>query len=220
MNYTLAIFDMDGTVLNTIRDIANAVNITVAKYGYKPYTETEVLQFVGKGLKMTLSQALDSRSISISEDTFNQMYTDFITYYAEHSNDSTAPYTGIIDAMKELKQHGIKLALVSNKRHAQVQELCNLYFPGLFEVSFGEDEEHGICKKPAPDSVNAVLKTIGVLAKDAVYIGDSEIDIQTATNAKMDCIAVTWGFRSRAFQAQQGAKVFAEKPSDLVSLIL
>jgi len=219
MKYKLAIFDMDGTVLNTIRDIANAVNITVAKYGYKSYTETEVLQFVGKGLQMTLSQALESRSIAINNDTFQKMYTDFVSYYAKHSNDSTAPYDGIIDTMKVLKDKGIKLALVSNKRHEQVQDLCNLYFSGLFEVSFGEDEEHGISKKPAPDSVNAVLKTVGVSKNDAVYIGDSEIDIKTAENAKMDCIAVTWGFRTRSFQEQHGAKVFAEKPADLISLI-
>ncbi|OJF77028.1 MAG: hypothetical protein BKP49_04000 [Treponema sp. CETP13] len=220
MKYSLAIFDMDGTVLNTISDIANAVNYTVTKYGYTSYTENEVLNFVGKGLKLTLSQALEAHNISITEEKFQKMFADFIAYYAKHSNDTTAPYDGIIDTMKELKKQGLKLALVSNKRHAQVQELCEVYFPGLLEVCYGEDEVNGINKKPAPDSVNAVLKDLNISAKDAVYIGDSEIDIKTAQNANMDGIAVAWGFRTQEFQKEHGATVFANKPSDLIELCI
>lgn len=220
MKYSLAIFDMDGTVLNTISDIANAINYTVSKYNYSSYTEDEVLKFVGKGLKPTLSQALDAHTISVTDEQFEKMFTEFIAYYAQHSNDTTAPYDGIIDTMKELKKQGLKLALVSNKRHAQVQELCEVYFPGLLEVCYGEDESHGISKKPAPDSVNAVLADLNISAKDAVYIGDSEIDIQTAQNANMDGIAVAWGFRTQEFQKKHGASVFANKPSDLIELCI
>ncbi|HZK19496.1 MAG TPA: HAD family hydrolase [Treponemataceae bacterium] len=219
MKYSLAIFDMDGTVLNTISDIAGAVNYILNKYEYTTYTEDEVLQFVGQGLKFTLSHALSSQNATIKENKFDTMYADFITYYAKHSNDKTTPYTGIIDVLKKLKNQGVQLALVSNKRHEQVQELCNIYFPNLFEIAYGESKELGISKKPNPDSIHAILKKLAIPAKKTVYIGDSEIDIQTAKNANIDCIAVGWGFRSKKFQKEHGAKIFATIPEDILTII-
>ena len=147
---------------------------------------------------------------------FEATFATFRQYYMEHSLDTTKPYEGIPETLAELKRRGCRLAVVSNKMMAATQELCRYFFPDTIEVAIGENESQGIRKKPAPDTVFAALRKLGVGNGEAVYVGDSDVDIQTAANAGLPCISVLWGFRDRDFLIQHGAKTFISAPSELL----
>ena len=214
MKYTIAIFDLDGTILNTLEDLEDSTNYALKTYGYPERTMDEVRQFVGNGIRKLMERAVPEGT---PVEEIDQVHETFTAHYKVHCADKTRPYDGIMELLQNLKRDGCKLAVVSNKADYGVQELCKQYFDGVFDFAVGERE--GIRKKPAPDSVNEVLKTLGCSRERAVYIGDSDVDIQTAANAQMDHIIVEWGFRDVQFLISQGAKVLVEKPEEILEIV-
>ncbi len=204
------IFDMDGTVLNTLEDLTASVNYVMEQYGMPKRREAEYRQFFGSGIRYALQCAVPDGT---PEELIDQMLPVFKAHYGEHCLDKTRPYEGITELMKRLKEHGYRMAIVSNKIDPAVKELNERFFSEYVDVAIGERE--GIKRKPAPDTVEQALRELGSTKEEAVYIGDSEVDLQTAKNAGMPCIAVLWGFRDRAFLMENGAEYFAEKPEDI-----
>ncbi|BBF42320.1 phosphoglycolate phosphatase [Lachnospiraceae bacterium KM106-2] len=215
MNYDLAIFDMDGTILNTIEDLSDTLNFALKKSGYPERTLEEARQFVGNGIHRLVERGVPAGTASTE---IEQVFQDFITHYKDHCADKTRPYDGILTTILKLREAGCKTAVVSNKADGAVHQLCKRYFDGLFDTAVGE--KSGVLKKPAPDSVNAVLEELHITRDRAVYIGDSEVDILTSVNAKMDHIIVEWGFREPAFLKESGANRMVTSPSEILSIIL
>jgi phosphoglycolate phosphatase len=215
MKYQLAIFDMDGTILDTLQDLTNSLNFALAKSGYPRHDLEAVRGFVGNGIRKLIERGVPAGTKTAQIDT---VHRDFTTHYQAHCADTTKPYDGILALLQTLRQAGCKTAVVSNKADYAVQALCKQYFDGLFDAAVGEREN--VLKKPAPDSVNAVLEQLHITRQNAVYIGDSDVDVQTAKNAGMDGIFVTWGFRSTDFLLQNGAETLVSQPEEIRSLIL
>ena len=212
--YKLAIFDLDGTLLETLEDLHDSTNHALVSQGLPPRTLDEVRRFVGNGIHKLIERAVPEGS---SSETVEQVFEEFKTWYAVHCNDKTSAYDGIKEMLLALRKAGVRTAVVSNKADFGVQTLCKTYFFGLLDVAVGQRE--GIRLKPAPDSVNEVLRLLEIRREDAVYIGDSDVDIDTARNAGMDCISVTWGFRRREFLLEHGAVILADKPENLEEII-
>jgi phosphoglycolate phosphatase len=210
MRYKAVIFDMDGTVLDTLEDLRDAVNHTMRAYAMSERSLDEVRRFVGNGVERLLELCVPDGK---ENPKFPQILADFKAYYTLHSNEKTHAYEGILPLMKELSAEGYGLAIVSNKLDAAVKELAEIYFEGVVQTAIGEKE--GIARKPAPDMVQEALRELHVSKEDAVYVGDSEVDLLTASNSGLDCITVLWGFRDRAFLAEKGATRFAEKPEEI-----
>lgn len=215
MRYKLAIFDMDGTILETIEDLADALNYALQTEGFATHTVAEVRDMVGNGVRRLLIAGAPKGT---REETIDRMFTQFASYYKDHCADKTYPFEGILPMLDALKKGGYKVAVVSNKVDFAVQELVEHYFPDCFDVAVGERK--GIRRKPAPDSVNEVLRLLNTYRKEAVYIGDSEVDIETARNAQMDCISVDWGFRDRKVLIDHGASVIVSSVGALTDLLL
>lgn len=212
--YKAVIFDMDGTILNTIEDLTIATNHALGRYGLPAVTVEEEYFFVGNGLYTTAKRACKEAA---SEDTVQKVYEELVSYYRMHSEDHTAPYKGIREVIRKLRMKGIKTAVVSNKADASVQHLVELFFAGCFDVAMGETE--GFALKPDRAMVDEALRRMEVSNEDAVYVGDSNVDLMTAKNAELDCIVVSWGFRSKETLLEYGAAVIADKPKDLLRLI-
>ncbi len=212
MKIKLAVFDLDGTVLNTLEDLYLAVNYALRLSGFPERSKAEVRSFVGNGIKRLVELSVPENT---DEQNINRVLCDFNGYYAAHCADNTKPYDGITDVLSALKKSGIKTAVVSNKADYAVQALCKKYFDSLFDFAVGERE--GISRKPAPDSVNEALRVLCTEKENAVYIGDSEVDIKTAQNAGMSCICVSWGFRSREKLALSGATLIVDEVSQLIN---
>ena len=208
MNYQLAIFDLDGTLLDTLEDLADSVNYVMRFFEYPERSLAEVRNFVGNGIRKLVEKSAPEGT---AEEEVDRMLATFIVYYKEHCADKTKPYAGIWELLKQLREKGVKLAVVSNKADAAVKVLCEQYFPGIFHESVGE--RAGIARKPAPDTVYEVLKNLRIEKANAVYIGDSEVDVQTACNAEMACIAVDWGFRDAKVLKEAGADVIVSTPA-------
>ncbi len=215
MRYKLAIFDMDGTILNTIDDLAASLNYVLEKSGFPARTMDEVISFIGDGLRKLIERGVPEGTDS---ETVDKVLADFKEYYAVHCADKTAPYDGIVELLENLRRNGCMTAVVSNKADYAVQELCRKYFDGLFDYAVGE--RSGILRKPAPDSVNEVLEKLNVSRENAVYIGDSDVDIKTAENAGMDSIIVEWGFRERDFLLKKGAKTIVSAAKEIEDIVL
>ena len=219
MMYKVYIFDLDGTLLDTLTDLAASTNYALRKHGMPEHSIDDVRRFVGNGVRKLMERAVPDGA---DNPLFDEAFATFRQHYMEHSLDTTRPYDGIPETLAALKARGCRLAVVSNKMMAATQELCRHFFPDTIEVAIGEDEAHGIRKKPAPDTVFEALKALGVSrvgASDglsAVYVGDSDVDIQTAANAGLPCISVLWGFRDRDFLIQHGAETFISAPSELL----
>ena len=216
MSFKIALFDLDGTVLNTLDDLADAANAVLATNNMPLRTRDEIRRFVGNGIRKLIERAVPSGTDS---DAVDKVMTDFKTYYGAHCAEKTAPYAGIPEVLAALRANGVRTAVVSNKADFAVQPLVKQYFGDLFDMALGEDIQKRPAK-PAPDMVRHVLETMGEKAEDAVYIGDSDVDVQTARNAGLACIAVTWGFRDRNCLADAGATLFADTPDELQNLIL
>lgn len=210
MKYELVIFDLDGTILDTLEDLADSMNYALAKHGYMTRTLEEVRSFVGNGLLMLTRRAIAPET---DEAMIQTVLAEQKAYYKEHCADKTKPYEGIIALLEELKANGCKMAVVSNKADYAVQILCEQYFPGLFHMAVGEKEN--VRKKPAPDAVNAVLQELKTDREKAVYVGDSEVDIETAANAQMSAVLVDWGFRDEAFLRERGANMLVSTVEQL-----
>lgn len=215
MAYKLAIFDLDGTILNTLEDLADATNYALGEHGYPGRTIEDVRRFVGNGIHKLIERAVPD---SLTEEEIDGVHETFSAYYEQHCADKTRPYEGILQLLQHLRAAGCLTAVVSNKADVAVQPLCKHYYEGLFDYAVGERAD--IRRKPAPDSVQEVLRRLQVEAADAVYIGDSEVDIQTAQNAGLDSIIVTWGFRDRAYLESQGGRRFVDRPEEIEEIVL
>lgn len=206
------IFDLDGTLLNTLDDLADSTNYALSKFGYPTRTIDEVRQFVGNGVAKLIERAIPEGK---NNPNFEKCLAIFKENYAQNMYNKTAPYNGIIEMLSNLKSKGIKIAVVSNKFDLAVKELCKKYFEGFIDFAAGENEAQGIRKKPAPDTVISVLNEFNFASEDAVYVGDSDVDIMTAKNSKMPCISVTWGFRDEKFLLENGATILINAPSEI-----
>ena len=206
------IFDLDGTLLNTLDDLADSTNYALSRFGYPTRTIEEVRQFVGNGVAKLIERAIPEGK---NNPNFEKCLAIFKENYAQNMYNKTAPYNGIIEMLSNLKSKRIKIAVVSNKFDLAVKELCKKYFEGFIDFAAGENEAQGIKKKPAPDTVISVLNEFNFASEDAVYVGDSDVDIMTAKNSKMPCISVTWGFRDEKFLLENGATILINAPSEI-----
>lgn len=211
---TTIIFDMDGTVLNTLDDLTDSVNYVFSKFGLPARSRDEYRQFFGNGIGYAMKCAAPEGT---PDSLIEEMIPVFKEYYDIHCLDKTGPYEGIIDLMKELRDSDYKLAIVSNKIDSAVKELNERFFSEYVSVAIGE--RPGVNRKPAPDTVFAALAELGSSPDEAVYIGDSEVDLMTAKNSNLPCIAVLWGFRDRDYLIKNGASAFAKTPEDIISYL-
>ena len=215
MRYQTAVFDLDGTLLDPLEDLYLATNAALESHSLPRRSRDEVRMFVGNGVEMLIRRAVPAGT---DEETTLAVLADFKTTYAAICEDHTRPYDGILDMLRALREKGIRVAVVSNKFDAATKQLCEKYFGDLVEVAIGE--RAGVRKKPAPDTVYEALKELGVTAEGAVYIGDSDVDIQTARNCGMPCISVTWGLRDKDFLLQNGAEILVNTPERLLGVII
>ena len=214
MKYTTIIFDLDGTLLNTLADLAAATNHALAEHKLPQRTTDEIRLFVGNGIRKLIERALEGGE---ENPEFEHVFAAFKEYYGEHCNDTTCLYPGVEEIITSLKGQGYRLAIVSNKADFAVKELQQIYFKGKIEVAIGEKD--GIRKKPAPDTVMQALKELGSSREEAVYVGDSDVDIATAANSGMPCISVTWGFRDVPFLKEHGATHLAASAEELYAIL-
>ena len=215
MAYRLAVFDMDGTILNTIDDLTDATNHALEACGYKAHTVDEVRFFVGNGIAKLIERATPAGT---SEEEREKVRAAFMDYYSVHSADRTGPYAGITELLQGLRAAGVRTAVVSNKPDVAVRDLVVKYFDGLFDAAVGDME--GQRTKPAPDMCMKVFKKLGMGPEGAVYIGDSDTDIQTARNAGLGEILVSWGFRGREFLKEHGAKCICDTTDEVYDIIV
>lgn len=214
MKYKAVIFDMDGTILNTLDDLADATNHSLRVCGYPERSIDEVRQFVGNGIRKLIERAVP---INTSVSDIDRVFNTFIEYYKDHSAIKTCVYQGISELLHDLRKSGCKTGVVSNKADFAVQDLCKKYFKDMFDVSVGE--RAGVQRKPAPDSLNEALRLLNCEKADAIYVGDSDVDIETAKNAGIPCIGVAWGFRGYDFLKQHGASYIVSTVDELNKLL-
>lgn len=208
-----AIFDLDGTLLDTLDDLWDAVNHTMDAHGFPRRTRDEVRAFVGNGVERLIELSLGIPDAQNHPD-FAGIVADYRAYYAANSEHKTAPYPGVCDLIRRLLADGIAVSVVSNKPHGATVALCAKYFPDVTMVC-GEREAEGIRRKPWPDTVFKAVDDLGLTPADCVYIGDSEVDILTAKNAGMDCISVLWGFRDEDELREAGGTTFVRTAEEL-----
>lgn len=215
MKVKTVVFDLDGTLLNTISDLAAAVNHALSTHGYPTHTEAAVIRMVGNGVANLVAHALPGGE---ENPDFPAVLSEFRRYYGAHKVDATAPYAGIPEMLLRLSAAGCRVAIVSNKFDLAVKELAARFFSDTVRVAIGERE--GVAKKPAPDSVFAALSELGTTAEGAVYVGDSDVDIDTAKNAGMPCLSVGWGFRTAEELSAHGADRVFMTPHELCDFLL
>lgn len=209
------IFDLDGTLLNTLDDLAASVNAALAQHDLPVRRPDEVRSFVGNGVRKLIERAVPEQGEN--HPLFGQVYDAFVAHYAEHSRDKTCPYDGVMDALDAMLADGLKLAIVSNKIDFAVKELSRLYFGKRMLAAIGDDP--GRARKPAPDSVFAAMQIMGVSGDEAVYVGDSDVDVFTAHNAGLPCLAVSWGFRSEESLREAGADYVAHTAAEMLDIV-
>lgn len=211
------IFDLDGTLLNTLEDLTDSVNYAMEKFGFPVHTIEEIRSFVGNGAPKLIERSIPQGT---ENPSYEAVLAAFKEYYAAHCEDRTNPYEGIMELLAQLKEKGCRMAVVSNKFDGAVKRLCKKYFGEYFEAAIGESAD--VKRKPAPDTVYRALRELSCDGSRAVYVGDSEVDIQTAQNASLPCISVTWGFRTeeqlRAAGAQE--RLMIRTPQELVPLLV
>lgn len=212
--YDTIIFDLDGTLLNTLEDLADAVNVVLSNHNFPKRSLEEVRRFVGNGIRRLMELAVPE---DVTGDLFEQLFEEFRVYYTEHCQIKTKAYDGVLLLLEQLKKQGIAMAIVSNKNHGAVLELNDIYFKEYISVAIGQRE--GIRKKPAPDTVFEALKELGKEKETALYVGDSEVDYATAVNAGMDCVLVSWGFRTEEELAECEPVRFIDKAEELLDVL-
>lgn len=214
MRLKAVIFDLDGTILNTLGDLTSSVNFALGKNNLPQRSQEEVRMFVGNGIRLLIERAVPSDADVCVVD---KCFRDFKAYYKNNSAVHTKPYDGIRELLLSLKTKGIKTAVVSNKADFAVQSLVDEYFNGLFDYSVGECE--GVRRKPFPDSVLRAMSVLKVKADECIYIGDSDVDIETARNAHMKCVAVTWGFRDKHFLESLNPDFIIDNPNEFSHIL-
>lgn len=212
-NITTVIFDLDGTLLDTLEDLKNATNFALRQCGMPERTLGEIRRFVGNGVRNLMIRAVPQGE---ENPEFEHAFAVFKEYYGEHCNDATRAYDGIPELLRELKNGGYVMAIVSNKIDSAVQDLNHQYFPQV-DIAIGDREN--LKRKPEPDSVLLALEKLGRTREEAIYIGDSDVDLATAKNAGLPCISVLWGFRDREFLVECGATIFVEKPMEITDVL-
>lgn len=213
MRYKTLIFDLDGTLLNTLEDLAMATNHALTVNNFPPRTVEEVCMFVGNGIRKLITRAVPPGTADAVQE---KVFADFNTYYKVHCNDTTCAYEGVMQLLEEARALGCKTAIVSNKADYAVQELAQLYFEGLLDAACGE--RAGIARKPAPDMLLAVMQKLAAEPETTIYIGDSDTDLLTAKNTGVACIGACWGFRGRKFLVEHGAVLLADQAADVLAL--
>ncbi len=208
--YKTYIFDLDGTLLSTLADLAASTNYALRTHHMPERSLDEVRRFVGNGVKKLMERAIPD---GLNNPLFEETFATFRQHYMQHNLDTTQPYPGIMQLLEQLKAEGKNIAVVSNKFYAATRELCRHFFGDLVPVAIGERED--IRKKPAPDTVIEALRELGVDKEGAVYIGDSDVDIMTAKNSGMPCVSVLWGFRDKEFLLEHGATTLISQPEEM-----
>ena len=213
--YKTAIFDLDGTLLNTLRDLHGSVNFALRELSFPERSLEEIRRFIGNGVVKLIERSVPAGT---DKETEKKCLAVFREHYLEHMNDSTAPYEGIPELLCALRAEGVKIAVVSNKLHSAVVELCDSFFSGLVDLALGVSDESE--RKPAPLNVYRALEALSSEKAESIYIGDSEVDVQTAKNAGLLCVGVTWGFRDRDELIEAGADLIAGSTKELEEILL
>lgn len=208
------LFDLDGTLLDTLQDLMEAVNVTMAEYGYPAHDYAAIRSFVGNGVKKLVERAMPEEEVA---EHFDEVYDTFKAYYEAHMEDKTAPYAGVCELLDKLSADGYRLGVVSNKFDSGVKALVARFFGERITVAVGESER--VRPKPAPDAPLAALSALGVSAEEAVYVGDGDVDIVCAKACSIECISVTWGFKDRDFLKACGAARLADDPQEVYAQI-
>ncbi len=214
MRYTTVLFDLDGTLLDTLEDLTDSVNYAMNTMGWPLRPKEQVRLFLGNGIRNLMKLCSPKE---ISDDEYEKAFNIFKKYYDIHSQDKTKPYEGVVELMSRFSDKGIKMAIVSNKIDSAVLKLRDRFFPYV-QIAIGDRPD--IRRKPEPDSCNLALELLGSTREETVYVGDSEVDLLTAKNAGLPCISVLWGFRDEEYLVQEGAKVFARTPEDVEKEVL
>lgn len=215
MKYKAVLFDMDGTVLDTLGDLAAAVNHTLREFSMPERSIAEVAAALSNGAAYLIAHTVPDGT---PKELTDKVLAAYAPYYDAHCDILTGPYDGIVPLMQKLRERGVKLAVISNKQDTAVKPLAEKYFPGLLEIAVGESAE--VRRKPNPDAVLAALCHIGVEREDAIYVGDTEVDLQTARNAGMECASVDWGFRTREQLVEIGAEHIFDTVQELEEYLL
>lgn len=215
MAYKAAIFDMDGTILDTLEDLRGSVNAALRREGFPERTTEEVRSFVGNGAAKLVERAVPPGT---DAETTRRVLDFYRPYYEAHAQIKTAPYPGVPEALAALRAAGVKLAVVSNKPHPATAKLAERYYPGVFDAVIGARD--GTAVKPAPDLLNEAMAALGVRPEETVYVGDSDVDVATAKNAGTDGLAVAWGFRAEAFLRERGAERIVRDTAELIAAVL
>ncbi len=214
MKFNSVVFDLDGTLLDTLGDLRDSVNFALEKNNLPKRTTEEIRSFVGNGIRLLIERSVpDNTSLDVTDKCFS----DFKEYYKDHSAILTKPYDGVIELLETLKSKGIKIAVVSNKADFAVKILMEDYFKGLYDCAYGE--RAGVERKPAPEGVFNAISEMGANVNDTVFIGDSEVDVETSKNANLPCIAVTWGFRDKKVLESLNPEYIVDSPSDILRII-
>ena len=211
---TTIIWDLDGTLLDTLQDLANAVNHALSEFGMPTHAIDEIRQYVGNGVRRLMILSTPGGE---QNPQFEAVFAAFKSFYMQHCNDNTGLYAGIAETLQALNSRGYRMAVCSNKLQSGVDELYDLYFRPTIQLAVGERE--GMARKPAPDMVWLALDELNATRSEAVYIGDSDVDLATARNAGLPCISVLWGFRDKDFLLAHGATTFAHHPGDIPELL-
>ena len=214
MKYNSVVFDLDGTLLDTLGDLRDSVNFALQKNNLPERTTEEIRSFVGNGIRLLIELSVPENT---PDEITDKCFQDFKEYYKDHSAILTKPYDHIIDLMKTLKSKGIKIAVISNKADFAVKTLMEDYFSGLYDCAYGE--RAGVPRKPEPDGVLDAIKEMGSEIENTVYIGDSEVDVVTSKNAKLPCIAVTWGFRDKKVLEDLNPEYIVDSPKEILNII-
>ena len=213
MKYDTYIFDLDGTLLSTLEDLKNSCNFALSSFGLPERMLEEVRQFVGNGVELLMKRAVPNDT---DDELFTKVFKTFKEHYLIHNLDTTKPYDGVLEMLDELNRAGKNIAVVSNKFYEATVELCRHFFGDRVRVAIGERAD--IRKKPAPDTVDEAFKLLGVSRENAVYIGDSDVDLATARNSNLPCISVLWGFRDKDFLIEHGGNTFVTEPSQILDI--
>ncbi len=214
MKYTTVVFDLDGTLLNTLDDLTDSVNYALECFGLPLRSRGDIRRFVGSGARKLMERAVPQGE---SDPDFEEIFSTFKTHYSKNCENKTRPYDGIPELLGRLARSDYKMAIVSNKFDSAVKKLCDKFFWQYISVAVGNSD--GVKPKPAPDTVFRALKELGSLPPEAVYVGDSQVDIETGRNAGLEVISAAWGFRTKEELKSSGAKTVIEKPEELIKLI-
>lgn len=213
--YDTVIFDLDGTLLNTLDDLTDSVNYALELNDFPARTIEEVRSFVGNGVARLMELSIP---YGLDNPQYDKCLADFRNHYSENMQNKTGTYNGILELLKELSTEDYKLAIVSNKFDSAVKGLNQIYFKEYIKVAIGESKN--VSKKPAPDTVLKALEELNSTTDKAVYVGDSEVDVKTAKNSGLICVGVTWGFRDREILEQEGADYIIDRPEELLKILL